>query len=200
MFKCPSLKIIILIILPSFLFGCAQMAVGGISKTVMVVKEERTIGTFVDDSLISAKLKNNYFNTNENIFFNVDVEVNEGRVLLTGTVSGSDVRIEATRTAWSIDGVKTVINELQISDNDSIFDYADDLIITTKVQAKLLLALDINNLNYNIDTVNRVVYVIGIAQNKKELESVLKIIRGVFGVEEVINYVRIKENNLTNAN
>ena len=68
------------------------------------------------------------------------------------------------------------------------------------MQAKLLLALDINNLNYNIDTVNRVVYVIGIAQNKKELESVLKIIRGVFGVEEVINYVRIKENNLTNAN
>lgn len=195
MFKILSLKIIVLIILPSFLYGCAQMAIGGISKTVLVVKEERTVGTFVDDSLISAKLKNVYFNTNENIFFNVDVEVNEGRVLLTGTVNSSDIRIEATRTAWSIDGVKTVINELQISDSDNILDYADDLVITTKVQARLLLAKDINNLNYNIDTVNRVVYVIGIAQNKNELESVLKIIRKVFGVEEVINYVRIKENN-----
>ena len=179
--------------------GCAQVAVGGISKSVLVAKEERTVGTFIDDTVIAAKLKNLYFNNNEKIFFNVDVEVNEGRVLLTGTVETSDIRIEATKLAWGISDVVTVINEIQISDNDNILDYADDLVITTKINAKLLINKEINNLNYNIDTVNKIVYVIGIAQNKNELANVIDIINSVYGVKEVINYVRLKEDSIQNA-
>ena len=179
--------------------GCAQVAVGGISKSVMVAKEERTVGTFIDDTVIAAKLKNLYFNNNEKIFFNVDVEVNEGRVLLTGTVETSDIRIEATKLAWGINDVVTVINEIQISDNDNILDYADDLVITTKINAKLLINKEINNLNYNIDTVNKIVYVIGIAQDKNELANVIDIINSVYGVEEVINYVRLKEDTIHDA-
>jgi hypothetical protein len=114
---------------------------------VLVAKEERTVGTFIDDTVIAARLKNLYFNNNEKIFFNVDVEVNEGRVLLTGTVETSDIRIEATKLAWGISDVVTVINEIQISDNDNILDYADDLVITTKINAKLLKNKEINNLN-----------------------------------------------------
>jgi len=179
--------------------GCAQVAVGGISKSVLVAKEERTVGTFIDDTVIAARLKNLYFNNNEKIFFNVDVEVNEGRVLLTGTVETSDIRIEATKLAWGISDVVTVINEIQISDNDNILDYADDLVITTKINAKLLINKEINNLNYNIDTVNKIVYVIGIAQNKNELANVIDIINSVYGVKEVINYVRLKEDPIQNA-
>ena len=179
--------------------GCAQIAVGGISKSVLVAKEERTVGTFIDDTVIAARLKNLYFNNNEKIFFNVDVEVNEGRVLLTGTVETSDIRIEATKLAWGTSDVVTVINEIQISDNDNILDYADDLVITTKINAKLLINKEINNLNYNIDTVNKIVYVIGIAQNKNELENVIDIINSVYGVKEVINYVRLKEDPIQNA-
>ena len=179
--------------------GCAQVAVGGISKSVLVAKEERTVGTFIDDTVIAARLKNLYFNNNEKIFFNVDVEVNEGRVLLTGTVETSDIRIEATKLAWGISDVVTVINEIQISDNENILDYADDLVITTKINAKLLINKEINNLNYNIDTVNKIVYVIGIAQNKNELANVIDIINNVYGVKEVINYVRLKEDAIQNA-
>ena len=179
--------------------GCAQVAVGGISKSVLVAKEERSVGTFIDDTVIAARLKNLYFNQNEKIFFNVDVEVNEGRVLLTGTVETSDIRIEATKLAWGITDVVTVINEIQISENDNILDYADDLVITTKINAKLLINKEINNLNYNIDTVNKIVYVIGIAQNKNELANVIDIINSVYGVKEVINYVRLKEDPIQNA-
>ena len=179
--------------------GCAQVAVGGISKSVLVAKEERTVGTFIDDTVIAARLKNLYFNNNEKIFFNVDVEVNEGRVLLTGTVETSDIRIEATKLAWGISDVVTVINEIQNSDSDNVLDYADDLVITTKINAKLLINKEINNLNYNIDTVNKIVYVIGIAQNKNELVNVIDIINSVYGVKEVINYVRLKEDPIQNA-
>lgn len=193
------MKITVSFILLFLLSACAQAVVGSVSKSVLVSKEERSVGTFIDDTVIIAKLKNIYFSQNEKIFFNVDIEVSEGRVLLTGTVESSDIRIEATRLAWGVDQVQTVINEIQISNTDSILDFADDLVITTKIKAKLLLDKNINNLNFSIDTVNRVVYVIGIAQNNNELDRVIEIINGVYGVEEVINYVRLKEELISNA-
>ena len=193
------MKITVSFILLFLLSACAQAVVGSVSKSVLVSKEERSVGTFIDDTVIIAKLKNIYFSQNEKIFFNVDIEVSEGRVLLTGTVESSDIRIEATRLAWGVDQVQTVINEIQISNTDSILDFADDLVITTKIKAKLLLDKNINNLNFSIDTVNRVVYVIGIAQNNNELDRVIEIINGVYGVEEVINYVRLKKELISNA-
>lgn len=193
------MKITVSFILLFLLSACAQAVVGSVSKSVLVSKEERSVGTFIDDTIIIAKLKNIYFSQNEKIFFNIDIEVSEGRVLLTGTVESSDIRIEATRLAWGVDQVQTVINEIQISNTDSILDFADDLVITTKIKAKLLLDKNINNLNFSIDTVNKVVYVIGIAQNNNELDRVIEIINGVYGVEEVINYVRLKEELISNA-
>ena len=96
---------VLLIIL--FLFSnCAQLVTGTAAKVVTVSKEERSIGEFVDDAIIKAVIKNSYFDQNEDIFFNVDVEVSQGRVLLTGTVTNIDLRIEATRMAWGAKGVK----------------------------------------------------------------------------------------------
>ena len=188
-------KIDIILIIFVFFNNCAEVVVSGASKTVLVSKEDRSIGTYVDDALIKAVLKNEYFNTNEIIFFNVDVEVNEGRVLLTGTVDSSDLRIEATRRAWGIDGVVSVMNELQISNSDSILDYADDLVISTKIRAKLILDSKINNLNFSIETVNSIVYVLGIAQDQVEASNIIKIINSVYGVNEIVDYIRIIERN-----
>ena len=171
--------------------GCAQVAVGGISKSLLVSKEDRTYGTFIDDAVIAARLKNLYFDQNEKIFFNVDVEVSQGRVLLTGTVENIDLRIEATRIAWGVKGVQTVINEIQISENDSILNFADDLVISTKVLAKIMLADDVNSLNYNIETVNKIVYIIGISSSIDEKQRVIDLSKEVFGVEEVVDYITI---------
>ena len=194
MIKYYSNKIYIILFAFFLLSHCAEVVLGGASKTVLVSKENRSIGTYVDDTLIKAQLKNEYFSTNETIFFNVDVEVNEGRVLLTGTVETSDLRIEATRRAWGINGVISVLNELQISNSDSILDYADDLVISTKIRAKILLDSNINNLNFSIETVNGIVYILGIAQDQKEVNHILEIINSVYGVEEIIDYIRIIEN------
>ncbi len=190
----PNRLIFIPIILIIFLLSnCTiPVATGVVTKAVTVSKSDISIGEFVDDTLIKAILKNAYFDLNEKIFFNVDVEVSQGRVLLTGTVENIDLRIEATRIAWGVKGVETVINEIQVSNSDSILDFADDLVISTKVLAKITLDETINSLNYNIETVNKIVYIIGISNSEKEKQKVINIAREVFGVEEVIDYINIK--------
>ena len=168
------------------------VATGVATKAVTVSTSDRSIGEYVDDVLIKAILKNSYFDQSEKIFFNVDVEVSQGRVLLTGTVDNIDLRIEATRIAWGVKGVQTVINEIQISESDNILNFADDLVISTKVYAKLMLDEEVNSLNYNIETVNKVVYIIGISSSSDEKKKAMDLTKEVFGVEEVVEYITIK--------
>ena len=188
-------KITILSIFLSFILiltNCSvPVATGVATKAVTVSNSDRSIGEFVDDVLIKTVLKNSYFDQSEKIFFNVDVEVSQGRVLLTGTVDNIDLRIEATRIAWGVKGVQTVINEIQISESNSILDFADDLVISTKVMAKIMLDEDVNSLNYNIETVNKIVYIIGISGSSDEKQKVIDLSKEVFGVEEVVDYITI---------
>ena len=184
-----SISLLFMLILPN----CSiPVATGVATKAVTGSNSDRSIGEYVDDVLIKAILKNSYFDQSEKIFFNVDVEVSQGRVLLTGTVDNIDLRIEATRIAWGVKGVQTVINEIQISESDNILNFADDLVISTKVYAKLMLDEEVNSLNYNIETVNKVVYIIGISSSSDEKKKAIDLTKEVFGVEEVVEYITIK--------
>ena len=185
-----------IILISLLLFNCAQVATGTAVKLVTVNQEERSIGEFVDDVIIKSVIKNSYFDQNEKLFFNIDVEVSQGRVLLTGTVENINLKIEATRIAWGADGVQTVINEIQISNSDNILNYADDLVISTKVRGKLILDENINSLNYSVETVNKLVYIIGIARTEDERDLVVEVTKDVYGVEEVIDYILIKNNSI----
>ena len=55
------------------------------------------------------------------------------------------------------------------------------------------LQINILNLNYSVEVVNGIVYIVGIAQNQEELNFVIDICQGTYGVKNVINYVRLKE-------
>ena len=92
--------------------------------------------------------------------------------------------------------IETVINEIQISNSDNILNYADDLVISTKVKGKLILQENVNSLNYNIETVNKLVYIIGIAASESEKNLVIDIAQNVYGVEEVIDYISIRESEI----
>ena len=59
-----------------------------------------------------------------------------------------------------------------------------------------MLEEKVNSLNYNVETVNKLVYIIGIAKTEKERELVINIASNVYGVDEVIDYITIKSSDL----
>ena len=187
-------RLFIVFFISIIISGCQTAFIAGASKAILIDKEERSFNNYIEDTVILAQLKNLYFTNNEIIFFNINVEVTEGRILLTGTVDQIDQRIEATKLAWETVGVIEVINEIQISNDESILDYADDLIMKTKINAQLLLEQDVLNINYSVEVVNGIVYLIGIAQNQAELDIVINICENTYGVQNVISYVRLKDN------
>jgi len=71
-------------------------------------------------------------------------------------------------------------------------DLAIDSWITAQLVSKITLDKDIFAINYKIKTVNRIIYLIGVAQTKAELNKVLLQAKNIGSVKQVINHVQIK--------
>lgn len=174
------------------LAGCAVAAVGGAGTVGYTGAQERTIGSAVDDTVIDAEIHSRFVQKDVNdLFFNVGVEVSEGRVLLTGSVKNPESRVEAVRIAWQPKGVKEVINEIQVTDKSSLKDVAKDTWITAQVKSKLLFGKKIKSINYSVETVNGVVYLMGLAENENELSRATNAASTVKGVVKVVSHVRL---------
>ncbi|MBA4118696.1 MAG: hypothetical protein C0514_07375 [Candidatus Puniceispirillum sp.] len=174
---------------PFLLQGCAPVAVVGGASTVMTsAVEERGISGVASDADIKARILVKFSEHDGELFANITVVVHQGRVLLTGTVSTPQKHIAAVRYVWEVKGVKEVMDELKTGQNQGFGDAAKDSWITTRIKSKLLFTNDINSINYNLQTVDGVIYLMGIAKDQKELDQVLNIIRNTSGVKKVVNY------------
>lgn len=176
------------------LSSCAPLVVGGAATGGVTAIQERSVGRAVDDATIEAAINHYYIQEGkEGTFSSIDVESNEGRVLLTGNVMHPETAVDAVRLAWKPEGVREVINEIQVTDKSGFANYAQDSWITTQIKSQLLFAKGIKSVNYNVETVNGKVYLLGIAQNNEELQKVTSTARRVANVREVVSHVRMKD-------
>lgn len=182
-----------LLILTPFLGGCVAAAVTAVTESAVVVAQERSVGDAVDDAGIFAQIKERYLQADTNdLFANVEIKVVEGRVLLTGNVDEPDTQIEAVNLAWQVDGVREVINEIQVSDQSGFSNYARDVWVSAQVRSRLLFGKGIRSVNYSVITVNQVVYLMGIAQDQAELNRAVNVASTTSYVKKVVSYVQLK--------
>ena len=102
-------------------------------------------------------------------------------------------RVEAVRLAWQVDGVAEVINEIQVAEPEDVGDYMHDIWLAQKLHATLLLDAKVRAVNYNVDCVGGTIYLMGVAQNKAELQRVIDHARDIPYVNQVVSYVRVKD-------
>ena len=118
------------------IYSCspANILVGGGATGMVVAEGDRSFGSVVDDATIKINIAAKFINSQDNLFIDVSTSVLEGRVLLTGLVDNQEIRIDAVRKVWEIEGVNEVINEIQIGERADLKEYAQDLWITTQVR------------------------------------------------------------------
>ena len=75
---------------------------------------ERTAGDWLDDAMISSKIKSKLIANSEILARDIDVSSSLGVVTLIGRVSSSTIRSDAERIARNTEGVTSVNNELAI--------------------------------------------------------------------------------------
>ena len=171
------------------LSGCAGAVVGVGTAAVAASTTEKGFSTSVSDGVIFAKLKDRFIQVNASLLTSADVTVNDGAVLFTGKVKTREDKIEATKLAWQIKGVREVVNELQVIEASSIRAIAKDQAAIATLRGKMIADQDISSLNFSIDVVNGIVYLSGVASTPEEMSKVVSHAENLRFAQEVVNYI-----------
>lgn len=172
-----------------FLSSCTPLLIGTTAATVAVTSiQDRGVGQLIDDKAVWLKVSKVI--SNRGFGGDLVVSVNEGRVLLSGSVTNSMERVAISKLVWSQEGVREVINEMQVIHREESF--ARSAWIAAQVRLALLLKGSVKSFNYTVEAVDGTIYLLGIAQSKDELNRIYDIASRVEGVREVVSYVRLK--------
>ena len=187
-------KIILLFILGIFITSCAGVASKGIFGTgVSVAFDPRSVGTQIDDSIMEKNLKARILLRDKNHLLNVKTKVLDGRIFLTGKVINPEEKLQLTKLAWEIDGVRSVRNDIKIKEDFNFQQSAKDLLITSQLRTAIILNKEIKATNYQIDTYKKKIFIYGIAMTSDEKDLIIKEAKEILEVEDVIASIMLVE-------
>jgi len=173
--------------------SCVPIMVGGVSSGGLILVQERSTKQAGIDILTKTKIEEALFSNNyENLFSKIRVIVYEGRVLLVGTVAKEQHKIKAEELAKNMSNVREIANYISIG-KQGIVDYIKDTRISLELKAKLLTDKNVSEVNFTSTTENRVLFIIGIAQNKTEIDIILEHASDIAGVKKIINLIVEKD-------
>jgi osmotically-inducible protein OsmY len=183
----------LLLLAAGALQGCVAAAVGAGATAGVAASQDRGIKGATSDTAIRAEINHYWLQKDQSLFANCNLQIHEGRVLVTGAVKDADTRAEAIQLAWKAKGVREVINEIEVTNEGGVGAYARDTAIVTELRSKLLFAKDIQSVNYSIEAVNGTVYMLGVAQDQVELDKAINIARNVSYVRRVVSHVLMRD-------
>ena len=184
---------IAMLVLGGLLFsGCAPAVVGVGTAAVAASSTEKGITTSVSDGLVFTKIQDKFLKTDATLSQFVDVNVNDGAVLLTGKLKTPEEKVLATKLTWEVRGVREVVNEIQVTDKSSIKDFAKDLAASAQLRGKLIADNSLSSLNFSIDVVNGTVYLSGVAADAEEMNRVVSHARELRFAQQVVNYITLR--------
>jgi hyperosmotically inducible protein len=183
--------IYIIFILAIISTGCAPAVIGaGATGVYKTGTDERTMGTMVDDSTVSSKVKIDLIAASEVKARHIDVDVLNGVVTLTGLVESTAEIKRAKEIALAVEGVKSVTNYLTVG-SKSMGQALDDKLIVGVINKNLIAEPNMKSLNIDVDSNNGVVTLTGIVSNTKLKNRALEIAWDTTGVVKVIDNLKV---------
>ena len=153
---------------------------------VNITFDPRTIGMQIDDTIMQKNLLARLALTNKKYFVSIQSEVIDGRIFLSGKVDEPEEKIKITKMAWETKGARSVKNAITIKGQSNFKSTAKDILITSQLRTALIFNKKTKARNYTLETVNRNIYIFGIAMDKKEKKEVINEANKIYDVEEVI--------------
>ena len=153
---------------------------------VNVTFDPRTIGMQIDDTIMQKNLSARLALTDKKYFISIQSEVLDGRIFLSGKVDEPEEKIKITKMAWETKGVRSVKNAITIKGQGNFRNTAKDILITSQLRTALIFNKKTNARNYTLETVNKNIYIFGIAMNAEEKEEVINEANKIYDVEEII--------------
>lgn len=180
----PLARVMLCTMLAVSLQGCLEIAMGSAVVGTMAAVDRRTLGAQTDDKTIPLKAASRFRETLKESY-NINVNVLNRKVLLTGEVKDEAMRQEAARLVANIDGVEGVHNELVVDFVSGLGARSHDTLLTTKVKASLIDAKDLQSNAIKVTSERGVVYLQGMV-TERESTRAAEVAAGVSGVVKVV--------------
>ena len=174
--------LIVLVII--FLSSCSSA--GRFGAGVDITFDPRTIGMQIDDTIMQKNLVARLSLSEKKYFLNIQVEVLDGRIFLSGKVNEPEEKIKITKLAWETKGVREVKNAIAIKGESNFKQTAKDILITSQLRTALIFNKKTKARNYTLETINKKIYIFGIAMDNDEKKEVLLEAEKIYDVEKVI--------------
>ena len=178
------MKIIISLLLIIFLTSCSS--VGRFGAGVDVTFDPRTLGMQIDDIIMQKNLTARLALRDTKYFLVIQSEVIDGRIFLSGKVNKPEEKIKITKMAWETNGVRSVKNAITIKGQSNFKSTAKDILITSQLRSALIFNKKTKARNYTLETINKKIYIFGIAMDKEEKKEVIDEANKIFDVEAII--------------
>jgi len=179
-------KIISIIFLFLVTVGCSSSSLSTFGRGVSIGFDPRTVGMQIDDTIMQKNLIARLTLSKKKYFLFIQVEVLDGQIFLTGKVDDPENKIKITKMAWETKGVRSVKNAITIKGQSNFKGTAKDILITSQLRTALVFNKLTKSGNYTLETINKKVYIFGIANNIEEKKEVISEANKIYNVEEVI--------------
>lgn len=167
-------------------YGCSSLVAATRTTPIQDNYGKRSIGNFIDDSIIETKIKVNLKMTNKKLGeAHISVVSFNGAVLLVGQVPSQNLKQSAGTVASNVRGVTRTHNELVEAGPLSVPARSNDAWLTTKVKAKLLIARNVKANRIKVVTENGVVYLLGLVSRDLG-DRIVAAVRNTFGVQKIV--------------
>tara|TARA_Y100001970_G_C14126351_1_gene799140 strand:+ start:624 stop:1217 length:594 start_codon:yes stop_codon:yes gene_type:complete len=187
-------KIALFLLIFLFISGCVGSASKGVFGTgVTIALDPRSLGTQIDDSIMQKNLLAKLTLKEKKYFISIKTQVLDGRIFLTGNVEDPEEKLQITKLAWEIEGVRSVKNDIKIKEKFSFKRSAKDVLITSQLKTAMIFDKNIKASNYNIDTYKKKIYIYGIALTSDERKKVIEEAKKILDVEDVITSILLVE-------
>ena len=140
----------------------------------------------IDDTIMQKNLNARLALTDKKYFISIQSEVLDGRIFLSGKVDEPEEKIKITKMAWETKGVRSVKNAITIKGQSNFRTNAKDILITSQLRTALILNKNTKARNYTLETVNKNIYIFGIAMDDQEKKEVIKEANKIYDVKKII--------------
>lgn len=153
-----------------------------------------TVGTEIDDSVVTAAVKSALLADPDIKSFDFKVETRKGEVQLSGFVDGQTQVDRAIAVARGVAGVKGIDNKVSMKGAaTTVGNKIDDEIVTTRVKGALLADANVKSFDIAVVTRKGEVQLSGFVDNQAQIDRAVEVARAVQGAGSVNNEMSIKK-------
>ena len=176
-------KLFILFII-FLLISCSS--VGRFGAGVDITFDPRTIGMQIDDAIMQKNLSARLALADKKYFLSIQSEVRDGNIFLSGKVDEPEEKVKITKMAWETRGVRSVKNAITIKGQSNFKSTAKDILISSQLRSALIFNKKTKARNYTLETINKTVYIFGIAMDREEKKEVINEANKIYDVKKVV--------------